>query len=117
MIKASGFAFALSLALALGSFQALAQTPPAGGGGKGGCHAHGACKRIEAACQGAGFVAGQYKKGFGLWRDCVDPIIQGKTPTCEPGVACKPLPTNVNPADVQACKAACAKFGEGQVGG
>src|SRR5271154_1581183 len=92
------------IAVALLSLPAFAQTPPAGKKGNG-CHSHGACKRIEAACQSAGFVAGQFKKGFGLWRDCVDPIVQGKTPTCEAGVACKPLPTNVNAGDISSCKA------------
>jgi len=70
------------------------------------------CKQIEAACKQAGFIQGDWKKGDGLWRDCVDPIVQGKSNV--PG-ATKPLP-RVDPNLVAQCKAKHPKFGGGKVG-
>jgi hypothetical protein len=75
-------------------------------------HAPGPCKQIAQACQNAGFIKGDWKKGDGLWRDCVDPIMQGQTNV--PG-ASKPLPT-VDASLVAACKAKNPKFGSGKVG-
>ena len=72
----------------------------------------GACKQIAAACQTAGFIKGDWKKGDGLWRDCVDPIIQGQTSVQG---ATKPLPS-VDPSVVAACKAKHPKYGSGKVG-
>ena len=74
--------------------------------------APGPCKKIAAACKTAGFIDGDWKKGDGLWRDCVDPIIQGQTSV--PG-ATKPLPT-VDGQIVALCKAKHPKFGAGKVG-
>lgn len=71
---------------------------------------NGPCAQIEQACASAGFIKGEYKEGKGLWRDCVDPIVQGKTVN-----SAIPLPT-VNPTVVAACKAKKPKFGEGKVG-
>lgn len=70
------------------------------------------CKQIAAICRNAGFIPGDWKKGDGLWRDCVDPIVQGVTSV--PG-ATKPLPT-VDGSLVAACKAKHPKFGTGKVG-
>jgi hypothetical protein len=75
-------------------------------------HGHGPCKQIEQACKNAGFIQGDWKKGDGLWRDCVDPIMQGQTNV--PG-ATKSLPT-VDAGLVSACKAKNPKFGSGKVG-
>jgi hypothetical protein len=75
-------------------------------------HAPGPCQQIEKACKDAGFILGDAKKGDGLWVDCIDPIIQGKTTV--PG-ATKPLP-KVDASLVAACKAKNPKFGEGKVG-
>jgi hypothetical protein len=72
----------------------------------------GPCKEIVEACKKAGFIPGDWKKGDGLWRDCVDPIVQGQTTV--PG-ATKPLPT-VDANLVAACKAKKPKFGLGKVG-
>ena len=72
----------------------------------------GPCKEIAAACRNAGFIKGDWKKGDGLWRDCVDPIMQGKTSV--PG-ATKPLPA-VDAGLVSACKAKHPKYGGGKVG-
>jgi hypothetical protein len=70
------------------------------------------CKRIAEACRQAGFIKGDWKKGDGLWRDCVNPIVQGKTSV--PG-ATKPLPA-VDGKLVADCKAKHPKFGGGKVG-
>ena len=72
----------------------------------------GPCKQILKACEDAGFVKGEAKKGYGLWVDCVDPIMQGKTTV--PG-ATKALPS-VDANLVSACKAKNPKFGSGHVG-
>jgi hypothetical protein len=34
------------------------------------------CDQIIHACKQAGFVEGDYKKGYGLWIDCIDPIMR-----------------------------------------
>lgn len=69
--------------------------------------APGPCRQIVEACKSAGFVAGDYKKGYGLWVDCVGPIMHGSTP---PANADKPLPTI--PAEVvAACKQKNPNFG------
>ena len=70
------------------------------------------CKQIAEACRQAGFIKGDWKKGDGLWRDCVNPIVQGKTSV--PG-ATKPLPA-VDAKLVADCKAKHPKFGGGKVG-
>jgi hypothetical protein len=67
------------------------------------------CEQIVAACQGAGFVKGDAKEGFGLWRDCVDPIMRGSQ---QPPRADKPLPA-VSPDLVAACRQLRPNFGEG----
>jgi hypothetical protein len=72
----------------------------------------GPCKEIAAACRNAGFIKGDWKKGDGLWRDCVDPIVQGKTSA--PGGS-KPLPS-VDAGLISACKAKHPKYGSGKVG-
>lgn len=74
--------------------------------------APGPCKQIAEACKSAGFIKGDWKNGDGLWRDCVNPIVQGQTTV--PG-ATKPLPT-VDAGVVAACKAKHPKFGSGKVG-
>ena len=68
------------------------------------------CMQIVNACKSAGFIQGDWKKGDGLWRNCIDPIIQGQT-----GVAggTKPLPT-VDPNIVAECKASRPSFGTGK---
>ena len=37
----------------------------------------GPCKQIEQACEKAGFVKGEAREGYGLWVDCIDPIMKG----------------------------------------
>lgn len=70
------------------------------------------CKQIAQICKKAGFVAGEADKGYGLNRDCIHPIMQGKTTV--PG-AKKPLPT-VDPKLVAQCKAKDPDYGSGKVG-
>jgi len=95
----------IAVLLALCPVIALAQ-------GKKGDHAPGPCKQVEQACKNAGFIQGDWKKGDGLWRDCVDPIMQGQASV--PG-ATKPLPA-VNANAIAECKAQHPKFGGGKVG-
>jgi hypothetical protein len=73
--------------------------------------ASGPCQQIRKACEDAGFVKGEAKKGYGLWVDCIDPIMQGNASV--PG-ATKALPT-VDPNVVAACRAKNPKFGSGKV--
>lgn len=71
----------------------------------------GPCDQIKQACTSAGFVVKEAKEGKGLWRDCVNPIIQGTT--AKKSVIALP---SVDPSVVAACKAKHPKFGEGKVG-
>jgi hypothetical protein len=70
----------------------------------------GPCKEIKEACEKAGFVKGDAKQGFGLWVDCIDPIMKG---TPQPANAKKALPP-VGVDVVNACKAKHPNFGEGR---
>jgi hypothetical protein len=74
--------------------------------------AEGPCAQIVSACKNAGFVKGDAKQGYGLWRDCVDPIMRGSK---QPANADKPLPS-VSPQVVAACKQKHPNFGEGKKG-
>jgi len=80
---------------------AIAQTPPPAAKG------NGPCEQVKMACTNAGFIAGDAKKGDGLFWDCINPIMQG---TAQPKTATKPLPT-VDPSVVSACKAKHPDFG------
>jgi hypothetical protein len=105
----------ITAASAVSLAQTTTTTPPAGQHAGGG-HQHmipPECQPIYNACTGAGFIQGAYKKGDGLWRDCIDPIMKGVASV--PG-ATKSLPS-VSPSVVQTCKTAHPKWGEGQVGG
>jgi hypothetical protein len=66
------------------------------------------CDQIIHACKQAGFVEGDYKKGYGLWIDCIDPIMRG---TKQPAIADKPLP-QVSSELIEACKQKDPNFGE-----
>jgi hypothetical protein len=66
------------------------------------------CDQIIHACKQAGFVEGDYKKGYGLWIDCIDPIMRG---TKQPAIADKPLP-QVAAELIEACKQKDPNFGE-----
>ena len=68
------------------------------------------CQQILQACSNAGFVKGDAKKGYGLWRDCIDPIIRGTPP---PPNTDKPVPA-IPGELVAACKQKHPDFGEGK---
>jgi hypothetical protein len=70
------------------------------------------CAQIIAACRSAGFVAGDYRQGYGLWADCINPIMHGVQ---QPPRADKPLPS-VSPELVAACRQIKPTFGEGHRG-
>lgn len=72
--------------------------------------APGPCEQIVTACKNAGFVEGDYKKGYGLHVDCINPIMRG---TAQPAKADKPLPA-VSAQLVAACKQKRPNFGEGK---
>ena len=61
------------------------------------------CKTIIETCKKAGFIAGDWKNGDGLWAHCVEPIlgrpVGQKRPPMKAGLT---VPT-VAAADVQAC--------------
>jgi hypothetical protein len=66
------------------------------------------CDQIIHACKQAGFVEGDYKKGYGLWIDCIDPIMRG---TKQPANADRPLP-QISSDLIEACKQKDPNFGE-----
>jgi hypothetical protein len=66
------------------------------------------CDLIIHACKQAGFVEGDYKKGYGLWLDCIDPIMRG---TKQPPIADKPLP-QVSAELIEACRQKDPNFGQ-----
>jgi hypothetical protein len=66
------------------------------------------CDQIIHACKQAGFVEGDYKKGYGLWLDCIDPIMRG---TKQPAIADKPLP-EVSAELIEACRQKEPNFGQ-----
>ena len=70
----------------------------------------GPCKEIKEICEKAGFVKDKANEGYGLWVDCIDPIMKG---TAQPAKAKKPLP-KVNGELVAACKAKHPEFGQGK---
>jgi hypothetical protein len=65
------------------------------------------CQQVMSACLDAGFVQGGGREGNGLWKDCIDPIMQG---TAQRG-ASLPLPP-VNPRVVAACRTVNPAFGQ-----
>jgi hypothetical protein len=69
----------------------------------------GPCEQIVVACEGAGFIKGDARAGYGLFADCVDPIMRGSQ---QPRRADRPPPAV--PADlVAACRQVRPNFGEG----
>lgn len=72
--------------------------------------APGPCEQIVVACTNAGFVKGDAREGYGLWVDCIDPLMRG---TPQPHKADKPLPA-VPPELIAACRQKHPDFGEGK---
>jgi hypothetical protein len=63
------------------------------------------CGEVETACRNAGFIDKGSELGKGLWSECIDPIMQGRSVK-----AAIPLP-KVSPQTVAACKAKNPNFG------
>lgn len=38
---------------------------------------NGPCKQVREACQAAGYYKGGWKEGKGLWKNCVNVILEG----------------------------------------
>jgi len=74
--------------------------------------APGPCGQIVDACKGAGFVDCDAREGYGLWRDCINPIMRG---TPQPRHADKPLP-QISPDLIAVCKQKHPNFGEHEHG-
>ena len=72
-----------------------------------GAQDQGACGKIRAACQGAGFVEGAARDGIGLQVHCVIPIMRS---SAQPLTARRPLP-QIDPQLVADCKAGRSRFG------
>ncbi|WP_413584114.1 hypothetical protein [Bdellovibrio sp. HCB274] len=69
-------------------------TPGGYGAGQGHGGKTGPCQKVKTACETAGFVGGDRNAPKKLWKDCVDPLMAGKSVK---GVS-------VSAADVEACK-------------
>jgi len=61
------------------------------------------CGNVLNECKKLGFVAGGYKEGNGLWRNCFYPTIKGKKPATLKGQEVK---VAASAEDVASCKAA-----------
>jgi len=74
------------------------------------------CHTIAAACEASFFVLGKSKEGYGLWRNCINPIVQGLTEedvnNLKPGMTIPKVPASM----ITACKATYSMFGKGIVG-
>lgn len=62
--------------------------------------ANSSCKNILEQCKKMGFVAGGYKEGNGLWKNCFFPVISGQSVTQKGN----PVTVSVNSADIASCK-------------
>jgi N-acetylglucosamine-6-sulfatase len=69
----------------------------------------GICRQIRSACLDAGFVRGGAPVGYGVKRDCIDPILQGRAES-DSGL---PLPW-VDPRVVAACRTGGPGFAQPQ---
>lgn len=83
---------ALTVLSALLSFSAFSADSGAQGENVGKGHP---CHTIKEACEAAGFHKGGYKEGKGLWKNCINEILAGRSVAS----------VNVKPEDVQACQA------------
>jgi hypothetical protein len=61
------------------------------------------CQNIVNQCKSAGFALGQGQQGSGLFKNCVTPLLSGKS---KPSKGGQPVDVPVNAADVQACAGA-----------
>jgi len=86
------FSLALTLSAPALLFAQTPAAPPARGVGP--------CRQIILACESAGFVKGDAREGYGLYKDCVNVIVRG---AARPPNADKPLPPG-SPDLVAACR-------------
>jgi len=82
---AAGMSMFVALASGVAGAQATASKSP--------------CARLAAACQDAGFSHGGGEPGTGVFRDCVAPLLQGKSVNAQG----KPLP-RIEPELLSACR-------------
>jgi hypothetical protein len=68
------------------------------------------CEQIVQACERAGFVKGDAREGYGLYKDCAYPIAHGTAP---PSRTDRPLPS-VPPDLIAACRQKNPNFGLGR---
>lgn len=59
-----------------------------------------ACKNILEQCKNAGFFAGGFSEGKGLWRNCFSQVIEGKSVTLNG----KEVVISASATDVSSCK-------------
>ncbi len=59
-----------------------------------------ACATILSECKKLGFVAGGFKEGNGLWRNCFANVLEGKAASLKG----KDVSVSANANDVSACK-------------
>ncbi len=60
------------------------------------------CQTILNECKKLGFVAGGFKEGKGLWRNCFSPVVHGKSANLNG----QDVAVTVNANDVASCKVA-----------
>ena len=63
------------------------------------------CKNVLDECKKLGFVAGGFSEGKGLWRNCFQPVVDGKSATLNG----KEVAVSANAQDVSACKTSISK--------
>ena len=72
------------------------------------------CHAIKQHCINSGFVEGKWRYGYGLWKNCINPIMQRVDQHNVPYQLLK-LP-KISPAVISSCKAENPSFGVGFVG-
>lgn len=80
------FALSMTFSFSMITLQAIADVPK--------IEDH-PCMRLEGDCKSAGYVKGDHKDKKGLYKDCMQPLMNGQMPA---GVT-------VSPDDIAACKA------------
>ncbi|MEK2688696.1 hypothetical protein [Bdellovibrio sp. GT3] len=69
----------LLITLALFGTVTANANPGGFGGGQGHGGKTGPCQKVKSACEAAGFVGGDRNAKKKLWKDCVDPLMAGKS--------------------------------------
>jgi hypothetical protein len=75
------------------------------------------CRIIKNTCEDAGFKSGKWKNGFGLWSDCINPLVQGVPSSEIKGFKQSlKIPTSISQEEVALCQQSNEKFGTGKIG-